>query len=118
MGGVPQLAAKLPIRHFIDHGPDAQTGDRAAAAFRPYADLRAANHVAAVPGATIPIAGITAQIIAANGSVLNQPLAGAGAANSHCADFKLQETVPGQEATRAEDARWSAQPSRLAASIR
>jgi competence protein ComEC len=105
MGGVPQLAARLPIKHFIDHGPDAQTGDRAAAAFRPYADLRSANHVAAAPGAKIPIAGITAQIIASNGVVLSTPLAGAGSPNPHCAGFTLQETVPGQEATRAEDGR-------------
>ena len=40
MGGVPQLAAKLPIRHIIDHGADLQIGDRAAAAFKPYDDLR------------------------------------------------------------------------------
>ena len=105
MGGVAQLAGNLPIKHFIDHGPDAQTGDRAAAAFRPYADLRAANHVAAVPGAKIPIGGITAQIIASNGVVLATPLAGAGGPNPLCAGFTLQETVPGQEATRAEDAR-------------
>jgi len=105
MGGVPQLAAKLPIRHFIDHGPDQQTGDRAAAAFRPYADLRAASHVVAVPGSTIPIQGFTAQIIASNGTVLTAPLPGAGAPNSYCSGFTMQETVPGQEATRAEDAR-------------
>jgi hypothetical protein len=53
----------------------------------------------------IPITGITAQVIAANGAVLTTPLAGAGQANPLCADFTLQETVKGQEAARAEDAR-------------
>src|SRR6202008_4963567 len=98
-----QLPPKLSIRHFIDHGDDQQSGDRAGAAFRPYGGLRAANHVTAVPGSTIPIQGFTAQIIASNGSVLTSPLAGAGAPNPYCAGFALQETVPGQEANRAED---------------
>ena len=26
VGGVPQLAAKLPIKHFVDHGPNNETG--------------------------------------------------------------------------------------------
>ena len=106
MGGVPQLAAKLPIRHFIDHGADVQPGERAAAAFKAYDDLRMkADHVVAKPGYTIPITGIKAQVIAAGGAVLTAPLAGAGQPNPLCADFKLQETVKGQEETRAEDAR-------------
>ena len=106
MGGVPQLAARLPIRHFIDHGADVQPGERAAAAFKPYDDLRMkADHVVAKPGYVIPIAGIKAQVIAAAGAVLDKPLAGAGQPNPFCADFKLQETVKGQEETRAEDAR-------------
>src|SRR5262245_13084187 len=89
MGGVPQLAAKLPIRHFIDHGADLQIGDRAAAAFKPYDDLRMkADHVAAKPGYTIPITGIKAQVIAAAGTVLASPLPGAGQPNPLCADFK------------------------------
>ena len=106
MGGVAQLSARLPIRHFIDHGADVQPGERAAAAFKPYADIRSqGDHVEAKPGYTIPIAGIKAQVIAAGGAVLAAPLAGAGQANPLCADFKLQETVKGQEEIRAEDAR-------------
>jgi beta-lactamase superfamily II metal-dependent hydrolase len=105
MGGVPHLAAKLPVRHFIDHGADMQIGDRAAAAFKLYDDLRMkADHVVAKPGYTIPITGIKAQVIAAAGTVLASPLPGAGQPNPLCADFKLQETVKGQEETRAEDA--------------
>jgi competence protein ComEC len=106
MGGVPQLAAKLPIRHFIDHGADVQPGERAAAAFKPYDDLRMkATHVVAKPGYTIPITGIKATVIAAAGAVLSTPLPGAGQPNPLCADFKLQETIKGQEETRAEDGR-------------
>ena len=105
MGGVAQLAARLPIRHFIDHGSDVQSGERAAAAFEPYDALRKGNHVEAKPGYKIPIKGFSAQVIAAAGRVLADPLPGAGQLNPYCADFKLQETIPGQEETRAEDGR-------------
>jgi beta-lactamase superfamily II metal-dependent hydrolase len=106
MGGVAPLADRLPIHHFIDHGADTQLGDRAAAAFKAYADVRhKGDHVEAKPGYVIPITGVTAQVIAASGAVLTTPLAGAGQANPRCADFKLQETVKGQEGIRAEDAR-------------
>lgn len=106
MGGAVQLATRLPIRRFIDHGADVQTGERAAAAFAPYADLRAkGDHVEAKPGYSIPIAGISATVIAAGRSVLAAPLPGAGQPNPLCADFKPQEQVKGAEATWAEDAR-------------
>jgi beta-lactamase superfamily II metal-dependent hydrolase len=106
MGGAAGLAARLPVRHFIDHGSDRQSGERAAAAFRPYAGLRGRGfHVEAKPGYTIPIAGLKAQIIAAGGAVLAAPLVGAGEPNRSCAGFKLQETVKGREEIWAEDAR-------------
>jgi beta-lactamase superfamily II metal-dependent hydrolase len=106
MGGVPQLAARLPIRNYIDHGADVQPGERAAAAFKPYDELRMkANHVVAKPGYTIPITGIKATVIASGGAVLSTPLPGAGQPNALCADFKLQETIKGQEEIRAEDGR-------------
>jgi beta-lactamase superfamily II metal-dependent hydrolase len=106
MGGVPQLAARLPILNFIDHGADQQIGERAAAAFKPYDELRMkAKHVVAKPGYTIPIKGITATVMASAGQVLTSALPGAGQANPLCADFKMQETIKGQEETRAEDAR-------------
>jgi competence protein ComEC len=106
MGGVAQLRDRLPIRHFIDHGADVQPGPRAAAAFKIYSDIRdAGDHVEARPGYVIPIAGMTAQVIAANGAVLTAPVAGGGQANPLCASFTRQETVPGQEENRAEDGR-------------
>jgi beta-lactamase superfamily II metal-dependent hydrolase len=106
MGGVPPLAARLPIRHVIDHGADVQRGPSAAAAFKPYDDLRrSADGIEARPGYLIPISGFTAHVIAAGGSVLPAALPDAGAANPSCADFKPQDVPPGQEEIRAEDAR-------------
>ena len=41
IGGVPQLAEKLPIRTFVDHGPSVETGERPTALFNSYAAARA-----------------------------------------------------------------------------
>jgi hypothetical protein len=44
-------------------GPTSRPGERAAAAFSAYADLRAkGDHVEAMPGYTVPIAAISATI--------------------------------------------------------
>ncbi len=38
IGGIPELAARLPIRNFVDHGATSESGERRLALFR---DLRA-----------------------------------------------------------------------------
>src|SRR5262249_10985168 len=107
MGGVPQLAVRLPIRRFIDHGADVEGREsEATAGFKTYAAVRAkGDHVEAKPGSVIPISGFKAEVIAAGGVVLTTPLPGAGDPNRFCADFKLQSVPAGQEEIRAEDAR-------------
>ena len=40
MGGAMQLAERLPIRQFIDHGETVDTGERQRAAFDVYTELR------------------------------------------------------------------------------
>ena len=99
MGGARQLAARLPIRHFVDHGSRPERGQ---AAFEAYAKVREGGvHLEARPGDTIPVAGLNVRIIAAGGSVLRAPLAGAGDPNPRCRDF----TFHGEEITsRAGDA--------------
>jgi beta-lactamase superfamily II metal-dependent hydrolase len=108
MGGATQLAERLPIRHFVDHGAPVD-GSATSPAFLAYAELRgAARHTTARPGDTIPLAGIEVRVIAAGGAVLETPLAGAGAPNPHCEGFAFQ----GPEITsRAGDAEDSASVS-------
>src|SRR4029077_14623593 len=54
VGGVPQLAAKIPIGTFVDHGPIVEEGDRPAALYKAYLDTRAkGNHLQVKPGDTI-----------------------------------------------------------------
>ena len=94
VGGVPQLAAKLPIKHFVDHGPNNETGPAADALYEPYKKaMSAGEHVLAKPGDKIPIKGLDVEVLSANGDLIKTPLKGAGAANSLC----------GSEPRKAED---------------
>ena len=96
MGGVAQLAERLPIRRIVDHGETVDKGEQAETAFRTYAAIRSrAEHIIATPGASIPVRGLDVRVIAAGGKVLEKPLAGAGQANPACAGF----TFHGKEIT-------------------
>jgi beta-lactamase superfamily II metal-dependent hydrolase len=92
-GGVPQLAAKLPIRNFVDHGDSVEHGARADALFRTYASYREkGNHLKVKPGDKVPIKGLDVTVVSAGGEVLSAPLPGAGQENPACASFrKLDE---------------------------
>jgi beta-lactamase superfamily II metal-dependent hydrolase len=87
VGGVPQLAAKLPIKNFIDHGPNSEAGHaQADQSFNAYMAVRdKGNHLLAKPGDRIPIKGLSVEILTADGNVLSKPLPGAGQANPYCA---------------------------------
>jgi len=87
VGGVPQLAAKLPIKNFVDHGPNVEAGRKGPdELFNAYVAVRdKGNHLLVKPGDRVPIRGIEVQILTADGNVLSKPLPGAGQPNSHCA---------------------------------
>ena len=91
-GGMAELAKRIPIRHFIDHGPNIQPfagADEFIA--NGYKELYSkAKHTVAKPGDIIPVAGLDWRIVTSAGEVLKTPLPGAGAANPSCASFKPQ----------------------------
>jgi len=90
MGGVAQLAERLPIRRIIDHGDTVDKGPQAEAGFQTYANVRSRSaHVVASPGGSIPVSGLDVRIIAAGGRVLDKPLAGAGQPNPACESFRF-----------------------------
>src|SRR5947207_5221176 len=94
-GGVPQLAARMPVRTFVDHGPTVEQGDAPAKLFTAYTETRAkGRHLQVKPGDKIPIAGVDVQVVAAGGEAIAQPVAGAGAANPLCAQFKAKDPDP------------------------
>lgn len=104
MGGARQLAARLPIRRFIDHGATVDEGEQARVAFQDYADVRSKGiNTEARPGDRIPIAGLSVQVIAAGGSVLRG--SGGGGQNPLCGTFKPQGAEITLRAADAEDSR-------------
>ncbi len=106
MGGTSQLAARLPIRHIIDHGSTVDQGESARLAFQAYADVRGRGiHREARPGDQIPIAGLSVEVIAAGGAVLQRPLPGAGNPNPLCGNFKPHGPEITGRAGDAEDLR-------------
>jgi beta-lactamase superfamily II metal-dependent hydrolase len=99
VGGVAQLAEKLPIRNFVDHGASVEDNKQAQVLFNEYAAFRAkGNHIEVKPGDTIPIKGIDVKVISAGGKVIDAPLAGAGQAGADCAGFQMHDADPTENA--------------------
>jgi beta-lactamase superfamily II metal-dependent hydrolase len=89
-GGMAELAARIPIRHFIDHGPNVQPGAAADEFLQAtYPKLyEKAKHTVAKPGDKVSVAGLNVVVVTSAGETIKAPLAGAGAANPYCASFK------------------------------
>lgn len=99
IGGVPQLAEKLPIRTFVDHGPSVESGERPDALFKTYADARAkGKHLQVTPGDKIPIGGMDVQVVAAGGERVAKAVNAGGQPNALCAAFKPKEADPSENA--------------------
>jgi beta-lactamase superfamily II metal-dependent hydrolase len=97
-GGMAEVAKRIPIREFIDHGPNVQPGEAADNFLKDvYPQLYAkAKRTVARPGDKIAIAGLDVRVVTSAGEVIKTPLPGAGKPNPYCASFK-----PGQN--NAED---------------
>lgn len=97
VGGVPALAAKVPIGTFIDHGATVENSDDPG--YTAYLKTREhAKHLQAKPGDTIPLRGVNVTVVSSAGETLRAPLAGAGTANPLCADYKPQPDDPSENA--------------------
>lgn len=85
-GGLTELAGRIPIRHFIDHGPTVQKNEATETFLRTtYPALHAkATHTVVKPGDTISLTGLDVRVVSSNGAVIRTPLAGAGRPNPLC----------------------------------
>lgn len=93
-GGIPQLAAKMPIGRFIDHGPNRETDVKPTEdSWQAYQKVLADGHyehMTVKPGDVLPIHGMKVEIVSGDGNVIDKPLAGAGAKNAACAASPLK----------------------------
>ena len=87
-GGMAELASKVPIREFIDHGPNVQPGQLADDFLeKTYPQLlKNAKHTVVKPGDRILIAGIDARIVTSAGN--ENPVAGCRRAEPLLREFQ------------------------------
>jgi beta-lactamase superfamily II metal-dependent hydrolase len=92
-GGMSELAARVPIRHYIDHGPTVQP-QPASTEFLANAYpalVTKAKHTVVRPGDRVDVAGLDWRIVTSGGKAIASPLPGAGGPNPYCAAFKPQD---------------------------
>ena len=100
IGGVPQLADKIKVGTFVDHGPNREDSDdtrQLAAAYEKV--LPKAKHIVVKPGDHIPVKGIDVVVLTADGEHIAAPLKGGGQPNPLCA------SEPEAPADQTENAR-------------
>jgi len=114
IGNVTELAKRIPIGTFVDHGPTVEGPNVTQIAPGPdgltltkpreqvegfqaaYAELYGkAKHIVVKPGDRVPITGLEWRIATADGNVLKTPLPGGGRPNPHCANFTPLPTNEG-----------------------
>jgi competence protein ComEC len=106
-GSMAELAARLPIRRFIDHGPSVQPAagpDEFLQNVYPTLYVKAV-HTVAKPGDTVPVDGLEWKIVSAGSKTISTALPGAGRPNPYCAGFKAHTVNPvsGQPVGNTED---------------
>jgi beta-lactamase superfamily II metal-dependent hydrolase len=98
VGGAPQLATRIPIGTFIDHGELRETTDKATVEVsQAYQKLLASGkykHMVVKPGDSLPLTGIKSTVVSADGNVIAKPLPGAGQENPAC---KSEDKYPEDE---------------------
>jgi competence protein ComEC len=98
VGGVPQLVARIPVGTFIDHGPNRELDHGITEhGYEEYQKVLAtgkSKRILAHPGDVLPIQGMNVRVISADGSLIANPLPGAGEANPFC---KISEMRPADQ---------------------
>lgn len=99
VGGVPAIAARLPIRNFVDHGETVEHTPAGQKLYDDHLKEAAKGHRLVVkPGDKLPLQGIDWTIVSAAGKLLARPLPGAGKPNPFCDAFKAKDTDPTENA--------------------
>ena len=73
VGGVPQLAARMKILNFVDHGPNMEDSKVTKEDYSDYVKtIQRGEHVVVKPGDMIPIKDLKVEVLAADGQVLRR----------------------------------------------
>lgn len=107
MGAMAELASRVPIRHYLDHGANVQP----AAAIDEFLQkiypglLAKSKHTVVKAGDALPLKAVSWRFVTSGREVLPNPLPGAGGRNPHCAGFTPHTVNPvsGQPIGNTED---------------
>jgi competence protein ComEC len=92
VGGLQELAKRIPIGTYVDHGPSLEAREQVQGFQEAYAQLyAAAKHIVVKAGDRIPLSDVDWRIVTSAGESLKKPLPGGGTANAACADFQKRE---------------------------
>ena len=93
LGAMENLAGRIPIREFIDHGPSVQPSPPIDAFLGDvYPKLYAtARHTIVKPGDRVAMKAIETRVVASAGQALSSALPGAGGPNPYCAAYKPKD---------------------------
>jgi beta-lactamase superfamily II metal-dependent hydrolase len=93
IGGMQELAKRIPIAHYVDHGPNVEPREQVPGFQAAYAELYGkARHTVVKPGDRVPIAGLDWRIVTSAGKAVKTPLPGGGRPNAACAAFERKES--------------------------
>jgi beta-lactamase superfamily II metal-dependent hydrolase len=92
-GSLLELAKRIPIARFYDHGENIEKREAFTAFRTAYEELSRGKRTSVRPGDRIPIAGLDVRVVASDGQVLKSNLQGGGTANAACSSFKPREEV-------------------------
>ena len=94
VGGVPDLASRIPIRTFVDHGSNMEETPGTSKNYSAYVPVRdKGKHLQVKPGDKVPVKGFQVTVVAAAGDTITKSLPGAGAPNPACSDFQPKDEV-------------------------
>jgi beta-lactamase superfamily II metal-dependent hydrolase len=99
-GAMENVAGRIPIREFIDHGPNVQPNPATDDFLQKvYPGLYAkSKHTVAKPGDRVAMKGVDIRVVASAGQALSSALPGAGSANPYCAAYKAKDPDPSENA--------------------
>jgi competence protein ComEC len=92
VGGLEELAKRIPIMHYIDHGPTVEEREQVRDFQAKYAELYSkAKHTVVKPGDKIALGPVDVTVVTSAQQVIKKPLPGGGIPNPACAEFKARD---------------------------
>jgi competence protein ComEC len=103
VGGVAELATRIPVATFIDHGENREESDALTVqgwhAYQKLLSTGKYKHISAKPGDVLPLHGMNVTVVSSDGALIGDRLADGGQANPECTN------APKYPADQTENAR-------------